>query len=256
MMTNRPATPIPIPITTAPREFSSLRSMRDKGSPSTQWKEQIDYAKQINSLTQFVKVLWDQVQKIRQPSVYIDQHPFKIYSIPPMLYPSDTEKSGSWRTFKVRGGCVLTDIVSPSSIVFGTDNEDYPDHQSYNIPVEQNAIVVPLASPQYWFWIEKLIPPQTNTGSYILRHGENPASVSTFNPNPWINFPSSSNNHIPIGFVDTNTSGSAGIAYVRQYLRNDVLSTGTSSGSYIEMNVCENERVVTYYVNAFRSGSA
>jgi hypothetical protein len=238
----RPATPVPNNPKWAPREFSRLRSARDRGSPGTNWKPQQEYAAQINSLTEFCKVIWHEISKIRESkSTRLDMHPFRIYTVNPSFrYAVDT--SGSfWRTVKVRGGCVLTEKVSTGSIVWGTDMNNYPDNSDYPNPVNKYDIEVPASQSQYWFWIETHSASLgAGTGSYILRYASDPKVDGPANPIPWDTFPSASATHIPIGFCDTLTSGSRNQLITRQYQRTDVVSTGGSAPSLL-VNICNDQ---------------
>lgn len=149
--------------------------------------------------------------------------------------------SANWRTFRVRGGLVCNNQVSSGSFVNGTDL--FQNYSDYNFlspqPVANFDIQVPLNSPEFFFWIENsgsAIPPSS---SYFLRYGDDPTSTSVGNPSPWTQFPSASVNYIPIGWVDTATSGSTNTAYVKQLLRSDVLNssaTGSAGSSSIVPN--------------------
>ena len=221
--------PIPNNPKWAPREYSRLRSAKDKGSPGTSWKPMQEYASQLNSLTEFCKSLWKEMANIKKSqAATVEMYPFRIYSPPAWTYNPPSTGSISWRSFKVRNGCVLTQKVSMSSQVFGCDGVKYHDQQYYPLPVENNLYVVPVSSSQYWFWIEELTSSLPNTGSYLLRYGANPAVASVGNPHPWASFPSASSQYVPIGFVDTNTSGSTQQSYVRQFQRTDVVATGNA----------------------------
>lgn len=257
-----PATPIPNQPKWAPREFSRYRNPRDNGSPMTQWKNELTYAQQINALTEFCKVIWKELAKVKGPISTLDMHPFRIYSIPNVLYYNSVDSGSTrWRTFNVRNGCVLTDVVSTGSVVFGTDGMPCTlvDQNIYPTPIGTgSSVVVPNLTPQYWFWIEKPLTGSfpAPTGSYILRHGPNPAAASTGNPNPWDTFPSASSNHWPIGYVDTYTSASQYQAYVRQFQRTDITTSG-GGGHYVTMSICLDGSAATWYVDAYpASGSA
>lgn len=229
----RPSTPVPNTPKWGPREYSRLRSAKDKGSPGSVWKPMVEYSTQINALTEFCKVLWKEISNIRETkSSRVDMFPFRIYTIPRYLrYTTDTNEN-FWRTVKVRGGCVLTNEVSTGSIVWGTDMCQYPDDSTYPLPfINKYDIEVPITQSQYWFWVNSLTSSLAGTGSYLLSHGANPTIASIYNPYPWTTFPSASTSYIPIGFVDTNTSGSRNQLIIRQYLRNDILSSSGSSTS-------------------------
>lgn len=254
----RPATPIPINPKYQPREYSRLRSMKDKGSPQTQWKHQAEYAAQINASTEFVKVMWDMLSGNTTPkSDGFDMFPFKLYSPISWFYPKG-QYTGStgWRTFRVHGGAVLTSYVDSRSMVLGTDGAVWPDDHSYPLPVTSHSVVIPLGVPQYWFWIH------SRSGSfepYQLYWGSNPktdatASGGTFQA--WDNFPSASSYNIPIGYVDTLSSASIQRALIRQYQRTDVVATGGAGGNYVPMRVCVNNEVQTWMVDAYQSSSA
>jgi hypothetical protein len=223
----------------------------------TSWKTQADASRQLNALTEFCRTIWDEVGKIKQTKASsVDFFPFKIYSIPSYLYTYPDTLNERWRTFKVREGCVLTSIVSTGSRVFGTDGIKFSDNVQYAIPPESGSIVVPISSSQYWIWIEQLTASLPITGTYVLRHGADPSIAGTYNPNPWVSFPIATGSYIPIGFIDTQSSGSVGRAYVRQFLRNDVLSSGGGgNGNYISTSICVDGEVQTWYVDMYRSGT-
>lgn len=229
----RPTTPVPNSPKWFPREFSKLRNSRDKGSPLTHWKNQEEYAIQINSLTEFCKVIWKEISKIKPKGSSIVQSPFRIYNVPSILQ-QNADIGQYWRTFSIRNGCVLTDIVSTGSFVFGTDNAILVDQQTYGNFPNSPQYQVPDGVIQYWFWIEKKNDGSSygpGTGSYVLRYGSDPTLISVGNPIPWSSFPSASTTHFPIGYVDTQSSSSIQQAFVRQFLRTDVLNSGGSSNT-------------------------
>ena len=212
-----------------------------------------DYSSQINALTEFCKIIWKEISKVRTPwASTLDMYPFRIYSVPPYLRYATNTSGSFWRTVKVRGGCVLTSTVSTGSIVWGTDMSQLPDLSNYPLPLNKYDIEVPVSQSQYWFWVASLTSSLAGTGSYLLAHGANPKVASISNPYPWTTFPSASTSYIPIGFVDTNTSGSRNQLIVRQYLRNDIISMG---GNYVPFKVCVNNEVQTWMIDAYQSGS-
>ena len=173
--------PILNPVQTYPREFSKLRTPRDNNSPLTQWKNQAAYARQINQLTEATKNVWSELNKLKVMGSGISMFPFCIYNMPEMLYPIETQvannnaSSSLWRTFYVRQGCVLTQIVSTGSFVSGCDGIQQADFQMYPINDTSSAVVVAENIPQHWFWIEKLTVPISGS-SYTLKNGVTPTS--------------------------------------------------------------------------------
>lgn len=255
--------PVNIPVKVQPPKFEQSKwiPMKDSASPYTLWKDVKSHASAINSIIQSLTSLFRDVAKLKQTTTPdFKFHPFKLYPLNKDFRP-DIENS-VWRTFNVRGGAVLTKYVDSRSIVKGTDGITYTDYNLFPSNFMTGSVTVPLNTPNYWFWIHVL------TGSlsasvmtdeqYIVHYGSNPSTDYTSSLSylgsqsyAWSNYPSSSTENIPIGYVDTQSSGAISRAYVRQYLRTDVLATGATSGSFIPVNVCVNGVDTILYVNGF-----
>jgi hypothetical protein len=250
----------PIPHKPKQNEYSQQRSQRDAHSPATAWKDHNAVATQINSITDVIAAMRREMAsyKLRQMTGF-DFHPFKIYNVPDSFRPSTDSGSfhtaDSWRTFKVRNGCVLTKIVATSSFVAGTDEVLYVDSDILPTPIEKNDIVADNTVDKFYFWIQDTVglPGANPTGSFILRYGPNPATISTGNPIPWTTFPSASSINFPIGYVDCKTSASVNQAFVRQWQRTDIVTT---PGHYITMSVCIDGVNQIFNVDAYPSGSS
>ena len=246
-------------------EYSPLRSPKDKDSPYQSRKIFNQYADQINILTQNVKQLYRESQRKNDPNVKRLQDfgffPFQIYTIPDIFRPqnSGSYTSGSnWTTVRVRNGQVLTSFVNySSSFVYGTDGVQYPDSNYFNPSWTANVdYIIPSGSNQQWFWIEELSS-SVSGSNYIVQSSTSSNVSSTYVQSPWFNYPSASNNHIPIGVVDAVSSASIHQLLIRQFLRTDVMSTGgTTSGSYIQLIACSIDGVnSTIFVLGYISGS-
>lgn len=241
----------PITYIPKPTEASALRSPRDRDSVYKLWQFVHKSVERCNQLSEIVKQQNRDIKRLQDRRVLdFDFFPFKLYNVPDQFRPQvDTMQytaSANWRTFRVRGGLVLTQFVSTGSFVNGTDGmQNYSYYNFYPgtspATVGTYDIQVPLNTSQYWFWIEQTgsFSNAALSGSpYYLRYGSNPATASApGNPNGWINFPSASvstsGSYFPIGYVDTATSGSQNYAFVRQMQVGDVLSSGTNSGSIV-----------------------
>jgi hypothetical protein len=127
-----------------------------------------------------------------------------------------------WRKFRVRAGRVFENEAT------GTDGADEnPDAETYPTMTD---IEVPDLALEYWFWLE------VSDAGAVVRHAEDPTvSDPVDNPNPWTTFPTLDGEHIPIGFVDTDTYSTEKRAVVRQLLRTDVIS----AGGEIEVTLCD-----------------
>jgi hypothetical protein len=253
---NLPVT-TPLRVTTANREHSSLSPARDKDSIQQLYKTVGQYAYQINALTDLVKTMGHEISKLKQtPQVGFGFFPFQIYNIPAIF-----TSSHSWNCYKVRQGSVLTSLIEPGgyisgsitgsltqSMVIGCDNVVYSDSDFLPNPINTGDIMIPTGSAQYWIWVE------TSQSNYYLRHSDIPTSASTpNNPNPWVNFPSSSTGHYILGYVDTYSSQSENRAYVRQMQRTDIVNTPLS---YVTMSACINKVPTIYYLAGYLSGSS
>ena len=249
----RPLVFTPVKSKPIQHEWSQYHTQRDSHSPLKQWKDSSGYAQQINALTQIVVSLGKSLSKIKQPvAASFDFHPFKIYNVPDIFRPTVATGSfnptDNWRTFRVRNGEVLTKTITSGS-VYGTDATQYVDSNIF--PLNSFDTLVPTGSSRYYFWIETLDTAAPPTGSYVIQSGIDPSQVGL--QNKWSNWPSASANHLPIGYVDTLSSGSINQAFVRQYIRSDILSNAVN---YQSMSVCVGGQEQTWYVAAYQSGSS
>ncbi len=252
----KPLVYTPIQYKPIQHEFSFMRSQRDSHSPLKVWRDTSAYARQINNITQNVQGINRQFNKVRSPvQLQFDFYPFRIYSIPQIF--RGPNNADNWRTFKVRNGEVLTDIVANVSSsftgsptwVFGTDGVPYPDSNVLPSPITVGDIMAPESASRFYFWIETLNPALANTGSNIIQYGTDPRTVGI--QHTWDTFPSSSANHIIIGYVDTATAGSSHTAFIRNYVRADI----TSNVSFFTASLCLNNQEVVYYLAGHPSGS-
>lgn len=231
-------------------EMSRYDSPRSTDSIYKQWQRQNEIIAGYNSLIDTVNQLSRELQSFRlNTSVDFEFFPFKIYTVTDQFRPSydiaQYTSSINWRTVRVRGGLVLTQTVSTSSFVYGTDTMQNYAYYNYfpTSSVGYYDYQVPSNTSNYWFWIEQLTASLNGT-PYQLRQAADPRVSSSLNPNPWIDFPtvdtitsgsSGSFTRIPIGYCDTLTSGSQNTMYIRQFLTTDVLTSGgsgsVSSGS-------------------------
>lgn len=227
-----------------PHEKSSLRSDRDSDSVNKLWYKLSETIKLANNLSQISNQQNRDIKRLGERHVTdFDFFPFEIYTVPYVFRPdTDTAQytsSINWRTVRVRGGFWLSNTVSTASLINGTDGMQ---NYAYNNFLANNVgpydIQVPAYTPQYWFWVENsasLMPANNQpplTASYWLRSSATPQTPdNAYNPNGWINFPTASNSYVPVGYVDTNTSGSQNIAYVRQFLNGDILFPPSSNVS-------------------------
>jgi hypothetical protein len=149
-------------------------------------------------------------------------HPFKIYQMPLSLRTS--VDANTWRKFRVRAGRVL------ESDATGTDGESWPDGQLF--PSAGQEVTVPATTAQFWFWLE--IGSSGGTTTAVVRWhsdptatsydgGEDTTAADWTSTNAWTGFPVIDAEHVPIGWVDTNTKASEKVALVRQLLRADLI---------------------------------
>ena len=230
----------------SPTEFSSLRNPRDKDSVVSLWKHVSEIAQMSNKHSQILNQQSRDIKKIGQRrTLDLDLFPFEIYTLPqefrPTIDQAQYTSSINWRTVRVRSGLILNSLVSTGSFVNGTDGMQNFAYYNF-LPSSSQAqvgpcdIQVPINTPQYWFWIEESGSlNSTNPSPYFLRYSSTPGTADSGpiigNPNGWMNWPTASNSYIPIGYVDTNTSGSQNIAYVRQFLNSDYLSSNASGSN-------------------------
>ena len=149
-------------------------------------------------------------------------HPFKLYQIPSVLRVTP-DPATDWRKFLVRAGRVMeTDASGTDAVDSDPDSEIYPA-----APVE---ITMPENTSKFWFWLEI---GSGGTTTAVVRYGPDPTAASYgsvwTSTNPWTGAPVPDAQHIPIGWVDTNTHKDELRATVRQLLRADLVGgTGIS----------------------------
>ena len=245
-------------------EYSPLASPKERNSPWQMRKTFNQFADQINNHTQQIKQTQRDTQRSNNPNIKrlssFDFFPFKIYTIADVFRPqnSGSYTTGSnWQTVRIRNGQVLTSFVNyTSSFVYGTDGTQYPDSNYFN-PAWTSGIdyIIPPSSSQYYFWIESLSS-SVSGSNYCIQSATSSNIPSTYIQSPWFNYPSASNTHIPVGYVDNMTSASVHQLLIRQFQRTDVVATGgSSSGSYLQLIACINGVNTTIYVLGFVSGS-
>ncbi|MCX6922604.1 MAG: hypothetical protein NT154_05225 [Verrucomicrobia bacterium] len=146
-------------------------------------------------------------------------HPFKLYQYPSLF--RDGTSADDWRKYRVRAGNVLGTNAT------GTDAQDTdPDTEIY--PPTATDITVPANTAKYWFWLE--IDSGATPATAIVRHGTDPTDDSY--AIPWDTAPENpvpDANHITIGYIDTLTNAADCIPIVRQLLREDIVSVGSSA---------------------------
>jgi len=222
-------------------EASALRPKRDSDNIQTLWKKLNEAIISQNKSNQLINQLSREFKKLKERGTMdFGFFPFEIYTLPVEFRPTGDiaqyTASINWRTVRIRGGLVLTETVSTGSFVWGTDMMQNYSYDSILPPsnVGTYDIQVPQNTPQYWFWIENSGSANISGSSqYYLRYSADPTMADDIgNPVPWATFPSASSNYIPIGYVDTATSGSINVIYSRQFVNSDIiLQGGASSGS-------------------------
>jgi len=95
--------------------------------------------------------------------------------------------------------------------------------------------VVPLATTQFFFWVEI----SSDAKSAVVRYGTDPTQasytdVAMYNPswtstNAWTGWPTPDSAHILLGWVDTQTLASSAQVIIRQLQVTDILSAGGGS---------------------------
>jgi hypothetical protein len=235
MSNNTLPTLTPIPTLPVLHETSQLISPRESNGVFALWRWINVLINRTNVLTQNTSQIVKSIKGLNsEPNVDYKLHPFAIYNLPDVFRTGDNQVDydTNWRTVRVRGGYVLTTLVSTGSFVIGTDLQQAYPYQNYYPSTSSFSgsgtssyspydVTIPVNTPEYWFWIN------TNSGSYTLSHGATPATPVS--GGAWSNYPSASTTNIPIGYVDTNISASINLAYVRQFLTTDVLASGGSS---------------------------
>lgn len=241
-------------------EMSEQNSPRDSNSSYKQWVKLREQAIAINKLNSMINQMSRDIKKIGERKVLdFDFFPFKLYTMPVELRPSVDQaqytSSANWRTVRVRGGLVLTNIVSASSYVNGTDGMQNFAYYNYlpSASVGFYDIQIPISQSQYWFWVQTSGSTTPTSSNNYLRYGANPTVFNAIsNPKPWSNFPSASSNtasvfNYPIGWCDTQTSGSENYMFVRQIQTTDITSAATNPTTFTA-SICENGTFNTYQI--------
>ena len=159
-------------------------------------------------------------------------YPFKIYQ-PPWETIDGVDWGFFWRTFRVRAGRVMeTDATGTDAATDGTPNAD-PDALHY--PTGNVDVRVPASTAKFWFWLE--VDTSASPTTAVVRYGPDP-TADAYTPaggdptaawtttRAWSIGPIPDANHIPIGWVDTNTEAENLRSVVRQLLRADVVQVG------------------------------
>ena len=220
-------------------EMSSLDSMRSSDSIYKQWSKISELSSGHNSLIQVINQMTRDIKRLSDRlTIGLGFFPFKIYTVPNFFRPTTDQlqytASANWRTVRVRGGYVFADYISTQSYVQGTDGmELYTDLSTLpSSSVGYYDIQVPESQSMFWFFIEQSGSKTSVSSSYYLRYAATtPASYSAIgNPHPWVSFPSasfgtSSYQYYPIGWCDSNTSGSTNNLLIRQIQRTDIVTS-------------------------------
>ncbi len=164
-------------------------------------------------------------------------HPFKIYQRPKELIDEDEDFGKFWRLFRVRAGRVMESDATGTDA--DSDAECNADPDALHYPEVAPEILAPVATAKFWFWLE--VGSDDGDTTAVVRYGIDPTAGSYTpaagdptaawtSPNVWSAAPVPDGQHIPIGWVDTNTNATTLIAVVRQLLRADVVQVGGGGG--------------------------
>jgi len=172
--------------------------------PRKDWQKFNALAAQVERISDAVGLGRETLSSLRNTvgSLLTGMHPFKIYQVPPHLRSSVT--ADDWRKVRVRAG-----TYGHLDVATGTDDVEWPDQGEFPDIAD---ITVPQDEPRYYFWVEH------NAGTVQVKHGTDPAA------NGWTEFPVQDADHIPIGYVDTQTRAADKEIIVRQILRTDILN--------------------------------
>jgi len=139
--------------------------------------------------------------------------PFRIYQLPGQ-YRDTLDPSSDWLKICVRAGRVLWFDAT------GTDGQnDDPDSETFPVSsgVGVGEITCTSNVPKFWIWLEI----DFGAPSAVVKSGSDPTT------NGWTAFPMIDANHLPIGFIDTQTNLASKILVIRQLLRADVIQIGS-----------------------------
>jgi hypothetical protein len=161
-----------------------------------------------------------------------------------------TSSIDDWRSVTVRNGLNLTKTTDTgSNFLSGSDEIKYTYNDFLPDPITKGRIQVPISCSAYWLWQHEVTG--STTSSYRLYHSTTPTVAGTYNQYAWTTFPSADTLNIPIGYVDTLSSGSINKLYIRQFLHADIQSAGGQNGNYITMSVCINRVQKNYAFMAY-----
>jgi hypothetical protein len=239
-------------------EGSPLSPARESGNIFHAWKREQGLSNKTAALANSTAQLQRQLSRIRNPlrsSFATGMHPFKIFQYPAVFrvsassYDVETEarmKPKQWRTFRVRGGLLITQSATGVTVL-NTDYSEYPYDEitpRYIDGTEVTGVkdvVVPVDTEFFLFWIEVSASGTTanlrwhsTPSSQSYTDNETPAhdaSWSTTTELKWTVFPTIDSQHIPIGYVNTKVLASEYIAPVRQFVVSDIMGVAASSAS-------------------------
>ena len=227
-------TPLSTPGKSGPGASSNVKLPRAGGSVRHNWVALHQLASGLAGQAAGVEGLRSEVAGLMSVSRrLVDFHPFKLYVLPDVLR-AEEDAENDWRKFVVRAGRVMaTDATGTDADADGVSNGD-PDGEY--MPPTVPEVVVPEGVEKFWFWLE------IGAEEVVVRYGPEPTAASytpsggdptaAWGPtdNPWTAGPVPDGEHIPIGWVDTNTYGDGYVAVVRQLLRADVVQVGGGGG--------------------------
>lgn len=204
-----------------PGASSNVRVPMPGGDARRNWIATAQLASALAGQTNGLQNLRDQLATLKQIARRLDTlHPFKIYQLPDVLRVTPNPAT-DWLKFLIRAGNVLGTNAT------GTDAQDTdPDAEIY--PPTATDITVPAKTAKYWFWLE--IDTGATPVTAIVRHGTDPTDDSY--AIPWDTDPDNpvpDANHITIGCIDTLTHAADCTPIVRQLLREDIVSVGSSA---------------------------
>lgn len=138
--------------------------------------------------------------------------PFRLYRLPRWYRtaPDPTD----WLKFCVRAGRVLWWDATGTD---GYDQDPYDEKFPVVAGAGVNEVSITADVPQFWFWLEI----DAGAPSAIVKYGADPTA------NGWDAFPEIDSDHLPIGYVDTETRFAEKIPIVRQFLVADVIQIGS-----------------------------
>lgn len=250
------------------RETSPLMSPRDSANHVHKLAGRT--ARLLQGVQQNAKLLQHQsngVPKMVRTDGF-GMHPFRIYQVPYTkltqadvpTYETVKRPDWLWRTFRVRGGYNLTSVTDYETATQATGTDGlakvaYMDVFQWDFytgtttagtstltgtAITPTAITVPSSIDYYWFWYDSTdnavhhgyngqLPgyPNDDDGFPDVSGGSDPVLDG------WDSFPQGQAGIFPLGYVDTKTLKSQGMAVVRQFQMTDIIAGG------IELVVCD-----------------